>query len=117
MEKGRARLKTKAAIAALLLLLVSCSDFDLYSVMQGELPGGMLQVIPVAAQVVVNTSFKFSAQGGSPPYTFSVLPHAGMGSINANSGLYTAPAAPTNDTIQVQDKNGATSQAVATVIF
>ncbi len=116
MEKGRAPLKAKAAIAALLLFLVSCSNFDLYSVMQGTLPGGTLEITPLNPTVPVGLTCKFSASGGQPPYTFSVLPHAGMGSINPNSGLYTAPASPTNDTIQVQDSNGATSLTVATVI-
>jgi hypothetical protein len=115
MEKGKAPLKARGAIAALLLLLASCADFDLYSMMQGELPGGTLQISPLNATVSVGKTCKFSASGGSPPYTFSVIPHSGCGSINANSGLYAAPALPTNDTIQVQDKNGATSLAVATV--
>ena len=115
MGEGRAPLKTQVAMAALLLLLVSCADFDLYSMMQGELPGGTLQISPVTAQVVVGLTFKFSASGGSPPYIFSVF--SGNGSINANSGLYTAPAFPSSDIIQVQDKNGATSQAVATVTY
>jgi hypothetical protein len=115
MEKGKAPLKARGAIAALLLLLVSCADFDLYSMMQGELPGGTLQISPVAAQVVVDATCNFSARGGSPPYSFAIF--SGNGSIDPNSGLYTAPAFPSSDIIQVQDKNGATSQAVATVTY
>jgi hypothetical protein len=115
MEKGRAPLKARAAIASLLLLLASCADFDLYSMMQGELPGGSLQITPLNATVSVGKTCDFSASGGSPPYIFSVV--SGYGSINANSGLYTAPVFPSNDVIQVQDKNGATSQAVATVTY
>jgi hypothetical protein len=114
MGKGKAPFNTRAAaIAALLLLLVSCSDFDLYSVMQGELPGGLLQIIPVAASLPVGTSFKFSARGGLPPYSFAVV--SGYGSIISGSGLYTAPTFPSSDIIQVQDSEGATSQATATV--
>jgi hypothetical protein len=83
--------------------------------MQGELPGGGLQITPVAVTLVVGTTCNFAARGGSPPYSFAMV--SGSGSIDANSGLYTAPAFPNSETIQVQDKNGATSQAVATVII
>jgi hypothetical protein len=115
MGEVKAPLMARAAIAALLLLLASCADFDLYSMMNGELPGGALEISPVAAQVVVGTICDFSARGGSPPYSFAIF--SGNGSIDPNSGLYTAPAFPSSDIIQVQDKNGATSQAVATVTF
>jgi hypothetical protein len=101
-------------MAALLLAAASCADFSLWGVMQGEIPGGALQIIPVAATLYVGTTFAFSASGGSPPYSFSVL--SGGGSIDADSGLYTAPLTPASAQIQVQDSQGATSQATATVL-
>jgi hypothetical protein len=34
----------------------------------------------------------FAAQNGTPPYSFSVAPNGAGGTINASSGLYTAPS-------------------------
>jgi len=116
MGEGKAPFKARAALAALLLLLGACSDFDLYSVMQGEIPGGPLEIVPVSALVYTGDSFTFHARGGSPPYSFSVVPQPGCGSIDSGTGLYTAPALPISDVIQVQDSGGATSQATATVL-
>jgi hypothetical protein len=104
-----------AAMAALLLGMSSCADFSLYGVMRGEIPGGTLQISPVAATVVVGRTCDFSASGGSAPYSFAVL--AGGGSVDADSGLYTAPASPDSAIIQVRDSAGATSQATATIVF
>jgi hypothetical protein len=103
------------ALAALLLLLASCSDFNLYGVMKGEIPGGTLQISPVAVTLIVGDSCTFSARGGLPPYNFSVV--SGSGSIDPESGLYTAPGIPDSEVIQVQDSQGAISQAVATVLY
>lgn len=65
----------------------------------------------------------FSATGGTPPYTFSVLPGGAGGTIDPSSGLYTAPQAVNNgpdpalsqDTIQVTDSLAAQAQAVINV--
>lgn len=56
----------------------------------------------------------FLAVGGTPPYTYSVLPNGAGGSIDS-AGLYTAPAIvnpdpkKSSDVIQVQDSLGATA--------
>jgi hypothetical protein len=115
VEEPKVLPKALAALAALMLLLASCADFSLYGVMKGEIPGGSLQISPVAVTLVVGTTCNFSARGGLPPYSFAVV--SGSGSINASSGLYTAPATPSSEIIQVQDSEGATSQAVATVVY
>ena len=103
------------AAAAALLLLASCTDFSFFSVMDGQIAGGALQISPVAITLVVGTTCTFSARGGSPPYSFSIVPSA-SGSIDADSGQYTAPAFPASDYVQVQDSQGAVSQAVVTVV-
>lgn len=62
----------------------------------------------------------FLASGGTPAYTYSVLPGGAGGSIDSSSGLYTAPAQVSNDptkfydTIQVIDQASPTP-ATATV--
>jgi hypothetical protein len=103
------------AAAAALLLLASCTDFSFFSVMDGQIAGGALQISPVAITLVVGTTCTFSARGGSPPYSFSLV--SGSGSIDADSGQYTAPGFPASDYVQVQDSQGAVSQAVVTVII
>jgi hypothetical protein len=117
VEEHKVPHKAMVTLAALLLLLASCADFSLYGVMKGQIPGGTLQISPVAATLVVSTTCVFSASGGSPPYSFAVV---GSGSIvknSENSGLYTAPGTPGSDIIQVQDSQGATSQATATILI
>ncbi len=102
-------------MAALLLAMASCADFSLYGVMQGEIPGGTLQISPLAVTLGVGATCDFLASGGSPPYSFALI--SGSGSIDADSGLYTAPDFPNSATIQVRDSQGATSQATATVLY
>ncbi len=67
------------------------------------------------------TTTYFGASGGTAPYTFSILTAGAGGSINPNSGLYTAPigflSTATNsiDVIQVTDSLAATSSAAIMV--
>jgi hypothetical protein len=74
---------------------------------------GPLTISPATATVPVNGVQSFSANGGLPPYTFSVL--AGGGNINASSGLYTAPSATGAVTIRVTDLLSATDEASVTI--
>lgn len=59
----------------------------------------------------------FQAYGGTPSYVYSVRPGGCGGTINASSGIYTAPASVSEnpatiaDTIQVRDSLGAISTA------
>jgi hypothetical protein len=71
--------------------------------------GGPLAISPISATVPVDGQFTFSASGGEPPYSFSIV--SGSGTINESSGLYKAPSTPGMDTIQVTDESGATSEA------
>lgn len=52
----------------------------------------------------------FGATGGSPPYTFSVLPGGAGGSINPTTGVYTSPSTTGVDIVQVTDSVAATAQ-------
>ncbi|MGZ3724875.1 MAG: hypothetical protein ACXWQQ_03715, partial [Pseudobdellovibrio sp.] len=51
--------------------------------------------------------------GGSSPYTYSVV--AGSGSVNASTGVYTAPASSGSATVRVTDNLGSTSDATITI--
>ncbi len=62
----------------------------------------------------INATFIFSANGGVPPYVFSV--QSGVGSVDASSGVFTAGATPGIATIRVTDSVNNSIDAVVTVI-
>lgn len=63
-----------------------------------------LALSPASATVAVSTAYQFSGVGGAPPYTFAVT--AGGGSVNATTGVYTAPAGAGAATLQITDSLG-----------
>jgi hypothetical protein len=78
----------------------------------------MIIISQTAYAVAPGRSASFFASGGTPPYTYSIIPaNAAGGSINGVSGYYTAPsvwiqdAKHTFDTIQAVDGVGATATA------
>ena len=70
-------------------------------------------VTPATVTVQTNGNYPFTASGGLPPYTFSVF--SGTGTINASTGLFTAPASPESDTVKVVDSLGNAGTATVTV--
>jgi uncharacterized repeat protein (TIGR01451 family) len=75
-----------------------------------------LQIAPITATVAAGATQTFTASGGKPPYTFSILTSNSGGAINS-SGLYKAGArSGVTDTVRVRDVNGATSDASVTVV-
>ncbi|MFP4564796.1 MAG: hypothetical protein ACLFRY_15970, partial [Spirochaetia bacterium] len=62
---------------------------------------GPLTIDPSSAVIEQNTAFNFSANGGSPPYSFSVA--SGQGSINSSSGTFSAPSSIGTSTVRVTD--------------
>ena len=72
---------------------------------------GPLTIIPVSVTVEQNDSYTFSASGGTPLYTYSVI--AGSGFVNSSTGDYTAPAILGTETVRVTD--AALNTADATV--
>jgi hypothetical protein len=67
--------------------------------------------------LAVNLTSSFLATGGTPPYTYSVLPGGAGGTINSATGLYTAPAIVSSDpkknydTVHVVDNASGTATA------
>jgi len=81
-----------------------------------------MTLLPSRAAITANVPFPLSFQGGTPPYTFSLLPSGAGGSVvqtSGNAARYTAPSTTNDDpynhpeksfdTIQVQDSLGATA--------
>jgi hypothetical protein len=119
-RKGHCRRRTKLSttqIGVITLICLStfflgnCDDFIFTDLLDSSnrLSSGPLSISPISATVAVDSQFTFSASGGDPPYSFSIV--AGSGTINESSGLYTAPSTAGMDTIQVTDSAGATSEA------
>ena len=76
--------------------------------------GSTLQISPVSVSVETDQTIDFAASGGDPEYVFSVV--GGGGSIEADTGLYTAPATAGSATVRVEDSEGAFADAEVTII-
>ncbi|MBI9099237.1 MAG: hypothetical protein JEY91_12200 [Spirochaetaceae bacterium] len=98
----------------IIFLIANCNQsFSLVDVIDG--PEGLeLRISPELTQVGVLKTTQFSATGGIPPYTFSLL--EGLGMIDSVTGLYRAPSVPGSSTIQVTDDYGLIDTATVTVI-
>jgi hypothetical protein len=103
--------RTTIAVALAAFVLASCENTSFYSVLGNKAQIQPLAISPSSSTVSSNGTIQFSASGGVPPYTFSIL--SGVGSINS-SGLYTAPATPGTTYILVTDKQGSTAKATVT---
>lgn len=69
---------------------------------------------PLSVTMAVGTTQTFTATGGVGAKTFSLV--SGSGSINATTGVYTAPAMATTAVIEVADSIGNTLQATIDVV-
>ncbi|WP_291516487.1 glycine-rich protein [Bdellovibrio sp. ArHS] len=72
-----------------------------------------LAISPSTATVNINTTRTLSASGGVSPYTFSLI--SGGGSIDASSGLYSAPATTGTAAARVTDALGNTSDSTLNI--
>lgn len=65
-----------------------------------------IQLLSNSLALAPNTIIPFSAQGGTGPYTFTVLDGGVGGSVNPVTGLYSAPSGYGFDLLQVEDSLG-----------
>jgi hypothetical protein len=92
-----------------IILFICCDDFSLY-----DLTGGPT-LNPESVTLYFSETCEFSALNGDEPYLFSV--QSGLGSIDPDTGLYTAPVSESNDTVMVTDSGGKTDTASVKVIM
>lgn len=79
-------------------------------------PPSSVAISPVSPAVTVGAVVNFTAGGGIPPYTYSLLPGGAGGSIGPATGVYDAPTAPGSDVVRVTDAAGGISDATVTVV-
>lgn len=73
----------------------------------------LLGISPAAITLAVNNTTTFSGSAGAPGYSFSIV--SGGGTINAVSGLFTAPAVTGSTVVRVTDSLAATADATITI--
>ena len=72
-----------------------------------------LTIVPSSANVQTGDTYPFTASGGVPPYTYSVI--LGTGTINSSTGLFSAPLSAESDTVKVVDSVANASTASVTM--
>jgi alpha-tubulin suppressor-like RCC1 family protein len=72
-----------------------------------------LAITPSAPRLIVGASTTFAGQFGMGTYTYSLT--SGSGTLNSNTGAYTAPGAPGTATVRVTDSEGNTANASITI--
>ena len=104
---GRRHVGVGSVLAPMLgILLAACGGGGSPS------PVSPLTLSPATVTLDAGTSHQFSANGGQPPYSYSV---SGGGSIDSAGGTYVAPGAAGVATIRVTDQAGGTAQSSVTV--
>ena len=98
------------------LICARCDVFTFYDLMSpnSSTAGGELSISPLSVTLSVKTQCAFTVTGGKPPYAFSIV--SGQGTIDPDNGVYTAPAEPGSDVIQVVDREGSIKQALVTCV-
>ena len=106
---------TAVTVCLFVLMTTACENFLFSDYTESPSGGsGPLTISPISATLLVDTKCVFSATGGSAPYVFSV--QSGGGSIDADSGIFSAPGTPGSAVIQVRDSEGTTCEAEAIYI-
>ena len=100
------------------VVAVGCTDFSFYSLLDGDAGGGdtgkPLEIVPDFIRLNVGQEFVFTATGGTPPYSFTVV--EGDGTIESNTGKYTAPSGTSSDRVKVVDDAGNENEAQIAVV-
>ncbi len=104
-----------ALLVLLALPLTGCKDFSFFGVLGDRIDDTPLQIAPPAASVAeVSGLLTFTATGGMPPYSYSVIPGTGTGTINAATGVFSNGTIG-DVTVRVTDSKGRTSNALIAI--
>jgi hypothetical protein len=112
------RLSVLLTIACAIFTVAGCDDFSFYGLIDdakdGKDTGLELQISPISATVPAGADLLFSAAGGKRPYSYSLV--SGNGSVDPDSGKYTAPATASVDIVRLIDANGASVDSQIVVV-
>ena len=100
----------------LVFLFIQCDSFSFFSEADNSItPNSPIlpEISPEAIVLQPNSTCIFNASNGTPPYYYEIV--TGYGSINSETGEYTAPAIETNDIIRVSDSKGNTDIGTAII--
>lgn len=95
------------------LSLSACDDFSFYDLLNPDNSNGtdgVLEIIPDSVTIGLNQQTTFSAEGGTPPYTFIIV--TGGGSIDETTGVFTAPDTAGTAIVRVIDFDGTESDGI-----
>lgn len=73
-----------------------------------EAPVSQLKLTPATKDIIVNSTHTFTAEGGAPPYTFSMFSGSGVLIPSVSDASYTAPATAGSAVILLTDSQGST---------
>ena len=107
----RRELRFVVAMAVLAAALTACVPYELRQVLDGP-DGKPLAISPAVTVVPVNGTVSFAAEGGIPPYVFSIA--SGGGVLNSATGAYSSSSTG-SATIRVTDKTGKGADATVAV--
>lgn len=101
------------------LLISGCDNFVLYDTLEADslaqnATSDPLAIVPGNVAVQVTEQVSFAAAGGKPEYRFSIT--SGGGSIDPESGVYTAPSQIGGAAVQVSDSLNNTASAIVTIV-
>ena len=97
--------------SAAILLFSGCKDSSFFSELGIK---GTLKVSPAQITIVKSSSVTFAASGGNPPYTFEMV--SGSGSIDPDTGYYTAPDSAGTEIVIAVDATGQSGTATVSVV-
>lgn len=104
--------KIAVSLSAFFLgLIVYSQVFIPFSFFSNQSP---ITIAPPSTTVAVNGTIQFTSQGGTGTKTYSVV--SGGGSVNATTGLYTAPATTGSAVIRVTDIRSTFAEASVAII-
>lgn len=111
------QLKIHIHLLPLLLLigLMGCNgvkEDEILGDLEGVTSNSSLLISPSISRILVNQSQQFSAAGGEPPFTFSVV--TGQGTITSD-GLYTAPSGKGTATVRLTDGRNTNRDALVII--
>ena len=99
-------------VGFLTLPLIACQNNSTPYLLEGSFVKSPLRISPAEVTVPVLNTIKFSATGGTAPYTFSVF--SGNGSVSGST--YTAPSTIGTAVVNVKDAAGTQLAALITIV-